>query len=88
MTEPGGAGGDGSPDGARRSVDRRLVLVAGASIVALYVAFRLALLWRFPLFYDESLYAQWALDGLGDPADHFSSLQSESSRCSRGSGRS
>lgn len=57
-----------------RSVPSRRVLVAGAAIGGLYVLTRLALLWRFPPFYDEGLYAGWAHAGFVDRDELFVAL--------------
>src|ERR1051326_5197094 len=43
-----------------RGLHPRPAAVALAGIVALFLATRLALVWRFPPFLDESLYASWA----------------------------
>jgi 4-amino-4-deoxy-L-arabinose transferase-like glycosyltransferase len=45
-----------------------------AALLALYVATRAALLWRFPPFTDEALYAQWTWQGYHVPEDRFTSL--------------
>jgi 4-amino-4-deoxy-L-arabinose transferase-like glycosyltransferase len=51
--------------------------VAGAAtLLALYAATRLGLLWRFPPFTDEALYAQWAWQGFHVPEDRFVALAS------------
>lgn len=53
------------PDGARRAATGHrspspLLRWAPAVIVAIYLATRLALVWRFPPFWDESGYGEWA----------------------------
>ena len=53
----------------------RSPLAAALAILGLFAAFRLALLWRFPPFYDEALYASWTLAGFENPADRFISLK-------------
>jgi 4-amino-4-deoxy-L-arabinose transferase-like glycosyltransferase len=47
---------------------------AAAALLGLYVVTRVALLWRFPPFTDEALYAQWAWQGFHVPEDRFLAL--------------
>jgi 4-amino-4-deoxy-L-arabinose transferase-like glycosyltransferase len=54
-------------------VPSRVVLACGA-IAAAFAGLRLALLWRFPPFLDESLYASWALRVSENADDRFVSL--------------
>jgi 4-amino-4-deoxy-L-arabinose transferase-like glycosyltransferase len=49
-------------------------VVASGVIVCVYLAARLGLVWRFPPFYDESLYAQWASQVHDDPGQRFVAL--------------
>ena len=49
-----------------------LLLVA---IVVVHVALRLGLVWRFPPFWDELGYGEWARDVARDPAQRFVALQ-------------
>jgi 4-amino-4-deoxy-L-arabinose transferase-like glycosyltransferase len=51
----------------------RTAAVAMALLIA-YVATRAALLWRFPPFTDEALYAQWTWQGFNVPEDRFIAL--------------
>lgn len=53
----------------------RVVAVATALLVS-YAATRAALLWRFPPFTDEALYAQWTWQGFNVPEDRFLALAS------------
>ena len=53
---------------------RTAVLLALAAIVAFYLATRFALLWRFPPFLDESLYASWAKEVHDNGGERFVSL--------------
>ena len=48
----------------------------GTAVLAAFAATWLALLWRFPPFSDEVLYAQWAWQGYNVPEDRFISLAS------------
>ena len=67
----------GLPGPAGSLVDtarRHPAAAAGLAIVAFYAATRLALLWRFPLFGDEALYATWAWIGAHDPNQRFIAL--------------
>lgn len=57
----------------QRLRERALWLALGA-VVAAYVATRLALVWRFPVFSDEAAYAGWAQRVHDSPADRFVSL--------------
>jgi dolichyl-phosphate-mannose-protein mannosyltransferase len=52
--------GAGAVRGTVSAVRRRPAVWALAAIVAIFLATRLAILWRFPPFLDESLYASWA----------------------------
>jgi len=53
------------------------VAVAGYGlVVALYLATRLALLWRFPPFIDEGIFASWTLRGYEDADSRFVPLAS------------
>ena len=54
-------------------VTSRVALACGA-IAAAFVGLRLALVWRFPPFLDESLYATWALRVSENADDRFVSL--------------
>lgn len=47
---------------------RSWIVGSGAGILCVFLALRLLLLWRFPPFYDEALYAHWTVDGFEDPA--------------------
>jgi len=51
-------------------------LLLGTGLLAAFAATRLGLLWRFPPFTDEALYAQWAWQGYHVPDDRFISLAS------------
>lgn len=53
---------------------QRRHLLALAGIAALFLIVRLLLVWRFPPFYDEVLYADWAYHGAADPAQRFVSM--------------
>jgi hypothetical protein len=62
--------GDASEEGVRgetagsatflAALRRRPAVLALVAVVAVFLATRLAILWRFPPFLDESLYASWA----------------------------
>ena len=47
---------------------------AAALLLVFFAATRLGLLWRFPPFTDEALYAQWTWQGFHVPEDRFISL--------------
>ena len=53
---------------------RAALLATG--LLAAFAATRLGLLWRFPPFTDEALYAQWAWQGFHVPEDRFLALAS------------
>lgn len=59
---------------ASRAEWRIAAIVAGA-IVVVFAVFRLALVWRFPPFYDEALYALWTVEGFQNPDLRFVSMQ-------------
>lgn len=50
------------------------VVAVTTALLAVYVATRAALLWRFPPFTDEALYAQWTWQGFNVPEDRFVAL--------------
>jgi 4-amino-4-deoxy-L-arabinose transferase-like glycosyltransferase len=50
------------------------IALLGTGLVGLFAVTRLALLWRFPPFTDEALYAQWAWQGYQVPEDRFLAL--------------
>ena len=52
----------------------RRYLLGFAGALALFLALRLLLLWRFPPFYDEVLYAALSTTGAADPAQRFISM--------------
>lgn len=49
-------------------------VVAAAAILAVFAVTRLALLWRFPPFTDETAYAVWTWEGFRDAGQRFVSL--------------
>lgn len=51
-----------------------LAVLACSAIALVYVVLRLALVWRFPPFVDEALYALWAVQGFEDSDYRFISL--------------
>ena len=50
---------------------RRRLLLAGCCLTAAYLATRLALMWRFPLFVDETTFASYARDVHADLGQFF-----------------
>ena len=60
----------------RARTDPRVLLAVGGAILGVFVLTRALLLGRFPLSYDEALYAEWALDVLDDSAVRFVPLGS------------
>ena len=55
--------------------DWRVAAAAAAVILVLFAAIRLSLIWRFPFFYDEALYALWTVDGFQNPDLRFVSMK-------------
>ena len=55
--------------------ERAFAQWAIGGIAAFFLITRLALVWRFPPFYDEVLYALWAARGSESPADRFVALE-------------
>lgn len=54
-------------------IERRFATLLGAAAVV-YAAIHLALLWRFPWFVDETIFASYAQVTEGDPAQRFAAL--------------